>query len=299
MDTRFKEKLRPFMPPIVLEWRRSWMNRRALCAVLPTPSDRATNGTTRRPEWEAVPDSASIWTAHEGWLHQSIADTQRAKWPSFLASVAPGQPFGWSHEASAGSPAAVGAHNTIITFGYVLGRAALGQKRLSVLDWGGGVGHYYLYARRLLPELALEYVIKDLPPLCAAGRELAPSAIFWSEDAQVFSQTYDLVFASSSVQYNRDFYRTLAQLCEATGRWLFITRSPFIREHDDFVVVQRPSRYGYLTEYAAWFVNRNRFVAFVESKNFTLEREFLLDERPYVANAPEQCTYSGFLFRRH
>jgi putative methyltransferase (TIGR04325 family) len=108
-----------------------------------------------------------------------------------------------------------------------------------------------------------------------------------------------LVFASSSLQYNRDFYGLLARLCAAAAKWLFITRSPFIREHGDFVVVQRPSRYGYFTEYPAWFVNRDRFIAFVEKQNFTLEREFLLDEGPYVANSPEQCTYSGFLFRRN
>lgn len=39
-------------------------------------------------------------------------------------------------------------------------------------------------------------------------------------------------------------------------------------------------------------------VSFVTSRGFALEREFLLSERPYVPNAPEQCHYRGFLFRR-
>jgi hypothetical protein len=34
------------------------------------------------------------------------------------------------------------AHNFVMTFGYVLARTAQSQKRVSVLDWGGGVGQY-------------------------------------------------------------------------------------------------------------------------------------------------------------
>ena len=32
------------------------------------------------------------------------------------------------------------AHNAVMTFGYLLARTAHHQKRMSVLDWGGGVG---------------------------------------------------------------------------------------------------------------------------------------------------------------
>jgi hypothetical protein len=77
-----------------------------------------------------------------------------------------------------------------------------------------------------------------------------------------------------------------------------VTRSPFVEQHNDFVVVQRPYKYGYMTEYPGWFVNVSRFVQFVESRGLQLEREFMLDERPWVANAPEQCRYRGFLFKK-
>src|SRR5205823_3655916 len=83
------------------------------------------------PEWEAVPDSDEIWTAHAGWSHQSIAETQRTKWPAFLASVEGKRPFGWSHEAAPGAPIDVSAHNTIITFGHVLGCVAAARTNVS------------------------------------------------------------------------------------------------------------------------------------------------------------------------
>jgi putative methyltransferase (TIGR04325 family) len=251
-----------------------------------------------KPEWEAVRDTDAIWTDHEGWSHQTIADTQLEKWPAFLASVDGKRPFGWPHEAKPGAPIDVSAHNTILTFGYVLGRVAIDKPGVSVLDWGGGLGHYHVYARRLMPELKLDYVVKDLPTLCKAGRILLPGVEFICDDGEALSRRYDLVFASSSLQYARDYYGLLAKLCEAAGEWLMITRSPFVEDHDDFVVVQRPHKYGYMTEYPGWFVNASRFVAFVESHGFLLDREFMLDERPHVRNAPEQCRYRGFLFRR-
>ena len=45
----------------------------------------------------------------------------------------------------------LGAHNTLMSYGYVLGRAAHNKSRISILDWGGGPGHYYLIGRALLP----------------------------------------------------------------------------------------------------------------------------------------------------
>jgi hypothetical protein len=77
-----------------------------------------------------------------------------------------------------------------------------------------------------------------------------------------------------------------------------ITRTPFLDTHDDFVVVQRPHLFGYTTEYPGWFLNRRRVIDFVTRRGLSLEREFLVSERPYVPNAPEQAQYRGFLFRR-
>jgi hypothetical protein len=36
----------------------------------------------------------------------------------------------------------------------------------------------------------------------------------------------------------------------------------------------------------------------MQKHGYRLDREFLNDERPAVANAPEQCSYRGFLFER-
>ena len=261
------------------------------------------SAATGPPALEVVPDDNHAWSAYQGWSHQSIVETQRRKWPLFLASVEGNRPLGWPHEALlsiSGVPIDVGTHNNIMSFGYVLGRVAIEAKRpLRVLDWGGGIGHYYIYARRLYPELDLEYVVKDLSGLCDAGRELLPEVSFLSDDAVALARRYDLVFASSSLQYTRDLYSLLPRLCDAAAGWLMVTRTPFVDQNDDFVVVQRPYRHGYMTEYPARFINRHKFIPFVEAQGFELDREFMLGDRLGVKNAPEQCVYRGYLFKRN
>jgi putative methyltransferase (TIGR04325 family) len=231
-------------------------------------------------------------------VHQSVVSTQLEKWPGFLRSVDGTSPLARSHEGPANGSADCATHNTIISFGYALARAAQGRHKVSILDWGGGLGHYYMYAGALMPTLPLEYVVKDLPPFCEAGTALLPEVTFVSEDSVALGRSYDFVFASSSLHYARKHYELLGRLADSAQDWLMITRMPFVEHTDDFVVVQRPHMYGYMTEYPGWFMNRAKMLDFVGARGFELVRQFLVAEQPNVPNAPEQAQYYGFLFRR-
>jgi putative methyltransferase (TIGR04325 family) len=250
------------------------------------------------PEWEAVPETS--WIATDGWLHPSIVDTQVAKWEGFAESIERPNALGVAHEAQPGAPVNVSSHNIIMTFGYVLGRAtATGRSALvRVLDWGGGIGHYALLARQLYPETAIRYTVCELQPLAEAGRKLVSDVEFTADGDGALEKSYNLIYASSSLQYVRDLYGLLAKIAKSGSHWIMICRMPFVDVAEDFVVVQRPQRYGYDTEYTGWFLNRNKFVSFMQTHGYRLDREFLNDERPAVANAPEQCSYRGFLFER-
>ncbi|MGH9547744.1 MAG: methyltransferase, TIGR04325 family, partial [Terriglobales bacterium] len=215
-----------------------------------------------------------------------------------MTDIESARPLGRSHEASTDTPPDVSVHNTIMTFGYILGRAATGRKALSVLDWGGGLGQYFVYARTLFPHLNLDYVIKELPKACEVGRRLIPEATFLSDEEAALSRGYDLVWASSSVHYTRDRYGLIDRLCASATSYIMITRLPVVEQHDDFLVVQRPHRYGYMTEYPGWFMNKERLLDFIRERKFHLVREFLVAEQPDVPNAPETARYLGFLFQR-
>lgn len=247
------------------------------------------------PAWEYIgawrePDPRS-----EGWNHYFVVETMRRHWPEWAATIG-------GTEALAMYPIAPrfkteGSHNLSMTFGYVLARAACGKAKLSMLDWGGALGHYALMAQRLLPELPLEITVKDLPGMCRAGKELLPSVTFVSDDDVCFGRAYDLVVASSSLQYARDWRGIAAHLAKSARDWLFITRMPVVGRAATFAVMQRPHALGYQTEYVSWVFNRDEFLAQMRQTGARLEREFLAGGATQYAGGPEVSIDLGFLFR--
>jgi len=299
------------LPPFVTETIRAWRARRreaehgtlrAIAAAepvidfAPATVEPQTEEPPAPPEWEVVADTDELWASLGGWDHRSVAETQIAKWPDFLETVRGNGILGQSHESAIAS-LDLATHNTIVSFGYALARACGGRREISVLDWGGGLGHYYHYAKALLPGVSLDYTVKDVPTLCEEGRKLLPEVTFASDD-DVLARTYDFVFASSAVHYERDPYAALGRLAAASREWLFVTRTPIMERSGDLLVVQRPYAYGYMTEYAGWMMNRQRFVHCLDQAGFALERQFLIGEQPYLPMLDEAPQYFGFLFHR-
>ncbi len=252
-------------------------------------------GPPPRPEWEFVPEG---WAGYQetGWKHPSITATQRRKWPTYCELIKGPGLLSVSHEDPAPGQGNVASHNAIMSYGYVLARAAQGRRTISILDWGSGVGHYYPLSRELLPGVELDYHAHDWPPLCAAGRELNPRITFQADARACWNRTYDLVLVSSSLQYSVEWQPLLEKLASVTGRFLFITRLPVALQKPPFVVVQRVHSYGYDTEYRGWVFNRAEFLACCERQPLTFQREFLMMDRPEVLNAPEPVQFRGYLF---
>jgi putative methyltransferase (TIGR04325 family) len=294
----WKSLLVRLLPPIVTDMLRALKQRsggsRSLGSAL---AGAATGGP---PEWEAV--GIDRWTVSNGWLHPSIVATQADKWKSFSQEIRAPMPFGRSHEANPGAAVNITAHNITMTFAYGVARAIAARGEagapVGILDWGGGIGHYASLVHELYPEVRFDYVIRELETLAEAGRPLLPDVRFVCDDQEALSRSYDLIFASSSLQYSRGVYDVLKMMARTGSRWIMVCRMPFVDAADDFVVIQRPYRYGYDTEYSGWFLNRFKFIEFMKAEGYSLEREFLNDERPYVPNAPEQCVYRAYLFRR-
>jgi len=272
---------------------------RQLTPPILLPIGRAAMRLGRRSQFEHVPDRLpGDEPRGEGWRHASIVAAQRRRWPDFLAAIRSTAPLGISHEAPQITTDNPSAHNAILAFGYVLGRAAAGRPQLSVLDWGGGLGYYAATAAAVMPEIACDYTVHDLPEICEAGRELLPGTRFVSDAETGLALRYDLVFASNSLQYARDWEVLLGRLAAAATGWVFLSHVPLVGNAAAYVVVQRPGHVGYDTEYLSWVFNRAELLAAATACGLVLEREFLMvDERYEIAGAPEQCDNRGFLFR--
>jgi putative methyltransferase (TIGR04325 family) len=180
----------------------------------------------------------------------------------------------------------------------VLALAAHRRKRISVLDWGGGLGHYYALARSVLPAVELEYHVKETAPVSARGREVLPEVEF-GEDDSCLERRYDLVLASSSLQYEPDWRSLVDRLAGAAERYLYLARVPVALESRSFVVLQRAYAYGYQTEYLGWVVSRSELLGAAAATGLSLAREFLLEARFSAAGAPEDpVAHRSFLFNR-
>jgi putative methyltransferase (TIGR04325 family) len=279
---------------------------RILARVLPPIITDAIRARRRRSDdpgrgyLEFLPSGWPIsFQESPGWNHESVAASQLRSWPAFLERVAAPNPVsGITGIDDPPTAADYALHNTIMVFAYVLGRAAQGATKLSILDWGSGLGQYSVLAHALFPELSIEYHCRELPILARHGRHVLPNVRFHDDDAGALSRSYDVVIASGSLQYSRDWAETLTSLVAATRRYLYVTRLPLLRRAKSFTVMQRPAPGGYETSYRGWFLNRLEFLDKADLLGVDLVREFLIFERSSVKNAPEQADYRGFLFSK-
>ena len=227
-----------------------------------------------------------------------MIEAYRAKLPAFRSILAGPGPIAVPTSASTSTTTpSVAEQNAVLAFAYSLLLAARTHDSVSILDWGGGIGLYSLLARALLPpEVTVEFHCKELPLLCSYGREAMPEVYFHDEDS-CLDRTYDLVVASSSLQYTEDWEPLLARLADATTRYLYLARVPVVFSSPSFVVLQRAHKYGFGTEYLSWVYNRGELLESARRAKLELVREFLLGYKPRISGAPEQDETRGLLFR--
>lgn len=277
-----KEMIRLLTPPLFIHLAK-WLQNRCLSRV----------------EWEYIPEGWAYAEKHpevKGWNVHDVLETYKKKWPQFVAMVQGSLPLGIAHESALTTNEDITSHNTIMTFGYALALAARHRDSLAILDWGGGIGHYYLLSQALLPDVEIEYHCKDVPILCQYGAQIFPDQHF-HQDESCFNRAYDFVLASTSMQYTEEWKPLLKKLASVTSDYLYIANLPTVQQASSFVFIQRPYQYGYNTEYLAWCLNRTEFLQTAERAGLKLVREFISGHQPFIQGAPEQNVYRGYLFR--
>lgn len=229
-----------------------------------------------------------------GWNDLSIITAEKGRWDAFCKLVSGTGPLGFSHEQTdLVSNRNVSFHNVQITYGYVLALAARQKSNLSVLDYGGGLGHYYQLGKSLLPDVEFKFHCKEMPRMAEAGQLLNPE-IQWFTDDSCLKKTFDLVMISGSLQYIERWQDLLQAISPAVGGHLFLTRIPVIEKSDSFVAVQE----AYGTKMLHWQFNKDALLQTIENAGFSTIREFVVGDRPYIKHAPEQCELRSWLFRK-
>lgn len=184
-------------------------------------------------------------------------------------------------------------HHAYMIYAYVLALAAHRKQALKVLDYGGNLGDYYWIGRLFLPDVKLQYHVKELPAVAEEGRKLSPQ-VTWHVDDSCFEEEYDLVMFSGSLQYVKNWHDLLRRAAGVVRGYLFLTSIPTVERVSTFVAIQR--REGAVMLHQQF--NRAEVVRIAESsEQLRLVREFLVAEHTHVANAPEQPLNRGWLFK--
>ena len=231
---------------------------------------------------------------NQGWNVDSVVDTEKGKWDDFRRNLEGHAPLGFSHEHTDMSIIRNPYfHNVHISYAYVLALAAHKKARISVLDWGGALGHYFLIGKAVLPDVSIQYHVKEIPLMAEAGKILNPE-IHWHTDESCLEREYDLIMMNGSLGYIEEWEDLLQRIARSVKEYLFLFRLLVVQSSPSFLSIQRL----YDSRMLHQQFNQKEFLETVEKTGLTLVREFVLGERPYIKGAPEQCEMRGWLFKK-
>jgi len=259
-------------------------------------------GLMGRAPWKYMKEGFSYQVKAAGWDMNEIAQVQQGKWEAYKNYLLTTHPLAINHEASMKSLRSDPFyHNLLNSFAHTLCLAAINKKAVKFLDWGGGLGHYGVLAESILrsTNLPLQYYCYDFEPFCKYGREVNPSFTCESDKQQFIENEYDLILASSSIWYEKNWKDGIDTLSNYKTDYLYITRMIFVENAASFVALQQPDYMGYKTEYLFWIINKTEFLDYVKFKGFQLIREFEFGEVTPIYKAPENGTMKGFLFKKN
>jgi putative methyltransferase (TIGR04325 family) len=233
-------------------------------------------------------------TRTTGWNAASVVAGEKSRYDAFVHDCQGSGPLGFSHEHTDLSEVRnVSFHNIHISYAYVLALAARQKSTLSVLDWGGGLGHYYLIGKAVVPDVTLDFHCKEVPLMAEAGKQFNPD-VQWYADESCLERAYDLVMINGSLQYMPDWAEALRRIAPAVKEYLLLTRVPVVENGPGFVAIQRHSGVEMLHQQ----LNQAALLRVVEQTGLHLVRELVVGDRPGIENAPEQCELRGWLFKK-
>ncbi len=228
-----------------------------------------------------------------GWNSEQVVSTEQSKWQIFCDNLHAPKPLGFHHENTDITVTDnLLFHNLNMIYAHVLSCVTSGKSEVTILDWGGALGHYYQMGRTLFPNITFDFHCKEVPKMVELGKIINPH-IHWYDDETCLQNTYDLVMINSSLQYIPDWITTIQKIMPSVKHYLFLSRLPVV-EGKAFVAIQRV--YG--TEMLHNQLNRQEVLSIIQKEGCKPVREFITGEIPVIKNAPEQCVLRSWLFQK-
>jgi putative methyltransferase (TIGR04325 family) len=153
-----------------------------------------------------------------------------------------------------------GTGNADVLLGQIIAHVAQGRRRISVLDWRGGVGQNYFVAKASAADIELDWHVFEARAYCDYGKALDSPVQFHEAPAAVERQRYDLVFVRGTLGFDPDWRSTLAELFGAAERALFLA-PVFVHERSTFVAANHPPEWRSGAGIDTWIFGETDFQA--------------------------------------
>lgn len=236
------------------------------------------------PDWESAARHAAGYD--DAALIERLADAARASRQ---------EPGAWEQDGVLRSGV---APDFPLLYALLYVACARERQSLSVLDFGGGFGSTYFQCRRYLPPRSLDWRIVEQPNVVRAARPLAGGQFSYFEtlDAALAAGVPDVVVLSSVLQYLRDPYALLDELCRGRIPYLLIDRHPFSLGAEA-LAVQVMRKAPYRASYPSWLFDRRRFFAAL-APAFDLLAQWEGKDPPIRGPGGLGASFHGFLLKR-
>jgi putative methyltransferase (TIGR04325 family) len=113
------------------------------------------------------------------------------------------------------------------------------QRRITVLDFGGGAGATYFEAKYLFPNKDFKWIIletKTMANMAESMNNKTDELKFISSFREIGDVKIDLIIANSSLQYTDNPIDHLNKLINIKAKYFFITRTPLANEESKRVL---------------------------------------------------------------
>lgn len=178
--------------------------------------------------------------------------------------------------------------------------ASLNGNRLNLIDFGGSLGSTFYQNRKFLEHLPeLRWSIVEQQNFVECGKQLFETdqlKFYCTLDECMAARHPDTILLCSVIPYLEEPYELLQEVVAKGFTYIILDRTYFLDSGADRLTVQRVPPQIYTASYPAWFLNKEKFLRFLEpTYELVAEFEALAGKIPLV-NA---CAFEkGFVFRK-
>lgn len=166
------------------------------------------------------------------------------------------------------------------------------NKTVKILDFGGSIGSLYFKYKKKLKNKFLWSIIEQKKFVDEGKKNFQNEELnfFYNLNEYFNLHNPDIILASSSLQYLKNYKEVLQKIINSNARHIIILKTPFSKKYKDEIYIQKPLKHIYKSTYPCWIFSHTNFV-----NKFLYQ--FDLDEKKITQPEFFQISYLNLYFK--